>query len=143
MVSQTPTNMVHHHEHHECINWLLRLPADDRPGVIPLIIPLSTNATTEQTTTHEIVTHIALDVKEAQDNLLAAKICQAYYTNKYHAPEDIYEVGDLVMLSTENHHCNYKHKGKTCVAKFMPWNDGPYTVTHTPSWNTLSTHSNY
>ena len=32
----------------------------------------------------------------------------------------------------EYHHrcCNYKCKGKTRVAKFMPRNDGPYTITH-------------
>jgi hypothetical protein len=34
------------------------------------------------------------------------------------------------MLSTENRRCNYKRKGKTRVAKFMPRNDGPYTITH-------------
>ena len=88
------------------------------------------DATTEQTTAHEIVTHVTLNVKKAQDNLLAAKIQQAYHANEHRAPEDIYEVSDLVMLSTKNHRCNYKCKGKTHIAKFMPWNDGPYTITH-------------
>jgi hypothetical protein len=46
-------------------------------------------------------------------------------------PEDIYKVGDLMMLSTENHCRNYKHKGKTCVAKFKLQSNGPYTITHT------------
>ena len=32
------------------------------------------------------------------------------------------------MLSTENRHHNYKCKDKKRVAKFMPCNDGPYTV---------------
>ena len=36
--------------------------------------------------------------------------------------------GDLVMLSTENRRRNYKRKDKKRVAKFMPRNDGPYTV---------------
>lgn len=93
-------------------------------------MPLSADATTEQTTAHKIVTRVALNVKEAQDNLLAAKIHQAYHANKHHAPEDIYKVGDLMMLSTENCSCNYKCKGKTHVAKFMLQNDGPYTITH-------------
>ena len=100
------------------------------PQIILPLIPLSADATTEQTTAHEIVTCVALDVKEAQDNLLAAKIWQAYHANEHRAPEDIYEVGDLVMLSTENCHHNYKCKGKTHVAKFMPWNNSPYTITH-------------
>ena len=101
------------------------------PHVIPPLIPLDIDATPEQTTAHEIITRVTLDVKEAQDNLLAAKICQAYHANEHHTPEDIYEIGNLVMLSTKNHRCNYKCKGKTCVAKFMPRNDGPYTITYT------------
>ena len=100
------------------------------PCVIPPLIPLNIDATPEQTAAHEIITRVALDVKEAQDNLLAAKIHQAYHANEHRAPEDIYEIGDLVMLSTENCRRNYKHKGKTRVAKFMPRNDGPYTITH-------------
>ena len=61
---------------------------------------------------HEIVTCVALDVKEAQDNLLTAKIQQAYHINEHHTPEDVYKVSDLVMLSTKNCHCDYKRKGK-------------------------------
>src|ERR1700676_1419363 len=83
------------------------------PRIIPPIAPLSENATTEQITAHDIITRVHLDVQEAQDNLLAAKIRQAYHANEHRAPEDVYKVGDLVMLSTENRHCNYKCKGKT------------------------------
>jgi hypothetical protein len=101
------------------------------PRIIPPIVPLAENVIAEQTTAHEIITRVTLDVQEAQDNLLAAKICQAYHANEHRAPEDVYEVGDLVMLSTENRCRNYKRKGKTRVAKFMPQHDGPYTVTHT------------
>ena len=106
------------------------------PWIILPLTPLSADATVEQTTAHKIVTHVTLDVKEAQDNLLAAKIRQAYHANEHCAPEDIYKVGNLVMLSTENCCRNYKHKGKTCVAKFMPRNNGPYTITHAfPEWS--------
>ena len=107
-----------------------QLKTGQSPRIILPLIPLSVDATTEQTTAHEIVTHVTLDVKEAQDNLLAAKIWQAYHANEHCVPEDIYEVGDLVMLSTKNCCRNYKRKGKTRVAKFMPRNDGPYTITH-------------
>ena len=107
-----------------------QLKTGQSPRVIPPLIPLDIDATPEQTTAHEIITWVTLDGKEAQDNLLAAKICQAYHANKHHAPEDIYEIGDLVMLSTKNRHRNYKCKGKACVAKFMPRNNGPYTITH-------------
>jgi hypothetical protein len=108
-----------------------QLKSGRSPQIIPPIAPLPSNATTEQTTAHDIISRVALDVQEAQDNLLAAKIRQAYHANKHRAPEDVYEIGDLVMLSTENRRQNYGRKGKMCVAKFMPRNDGPYTITHT------------
>jgi hypothetical protein len=79
-----------------------QLNTGQSPCIIPPIVPLAENVTAEQITTHDIITHVHLDVQEAQDNLLAAKICQAYHTNEHRAPEDIYEVGNLVMLSTEN-----------------------------------------
>jgi hypothetical protein len=101
------------------------------PHLIPPITPLPRDASVEQTNAHDIIARVALNVKEAQDNLTAAKIRQAYHANEHRAPEDVYEVSDLVMLSTENCRCNYKRKGKTRVAKFMPRHDGPYTVTHT------------
>src|SRR6202789_2627255 len=78
------------------------------PRVIAPIVPLTENATTEQITAHDIITRVHLDVQEAQDNLLAAKIRQAYHANEHRAPEDIYEVGALVMRSTKNRCRNYK-----------------------------------
>jgi hypothetical protein len=83
------------------------------PHIIPPIVLLAQNATNEQITAHKIIMHVNLDVQEAQDNLLAAKVHQAYHTNEHQALEDVYEVGDLVILITENCCHNYKHKGKT------------------------------
>ena len=98
------------------------------PRIIPPLIPLPVDATPEQVTAHEIIERIELDVKQAQDALLAAKIRQAYNANDHRAPEIPYEPGDLVMLSTTHCRRNYKRKGKKRVAKFMPRFDGPYTV---------------
>jgi hypothetical protein len=97
----------------------------------PPIVHLNENVTTEQITAHNIITHIHIDIQEVQDTLLTPKICQEYHTNEHQAPEDVYKVGDLIMLSTENCHHNYKCKGKTQVAKFMLQHDGLYMVTHT------------
>ena len=108
-----------------------RLKSGRSPRIIPPIAPLPSNATAEQTTAHNIISQVALDVQEVQDNLLATKIRQAYHANEHQAPEDVYKISDLVMLSTENWRWNYKRKGKMHVAKFMPRNDGPYTITHT------------
>ncbi|GLB33353.1 putative retrotransposable element tf2 155 kda protein type 1-like [Lyophyllum shimeji] len=98
------------------------------PRIIPPLVPEPADATPAEVDAREIIARLELDVKEAQDNLLTAKIRQAYHANEHRAPEKIYKPGDLVMLSTENRRRNYKRKGKKRVAKFMPRSDGPYTV---------------
>ena len=98
------------------------------PRVIPPLAPAPTTATTAGVDAQQIIAKLELDVKEAQDSLLAAKIRQAYHANEHQAPEIMYKEGDLVMLSTENRRQNYKRKDKKRVAKFMPRNDGPYSV---------------
>jgi hypothetical protein len=53
------------------------------PRLIPPIAPLSRDASVEHTTAHNIISWVALDVQDAQDNLTTAKIRQAYHTNKH------------------------------------------------------------
>ena len=98
------------------------------PCIIPPLAPALTTTTTADVDAQKLITQLELNIKEAQDNLLAAKIHQAYHANKHQAPKMIYKEGDLVMLSTENRHHNYKCKDKKHITKFMPRNDGPYTV---------------
>jgi hypothetical protein len=98
------------------------------PRLIPPLLPLTENVMPPETLAREIINRVQLDVQEAQDNLLAAKIRQAYHANTHRAPEVVYKAGDLVMLSTSNRRRNYKRKGKKRAAKFMPRHDGPYTV---------------
>lgn len=76
----------------------------------------------------DIIDRIALDVKAAQDSLLAAKARQAYHANQGRGDEIPYSVGDQVMLSTANRRRAYKRQGAKRVAKFMPRFDGPYIV---------------
>jgi hypothetical protein len=76
----------------------------------------------------QIISQINLDVEEAKDNLLQAKIFQAHYANKHRAPELEYAIGDKVMLSTLHRRNEYKKKGEKHVAKFFPRYDGPYLV---------------
>jgi hypothetical protein len=45
---------------------------------------------------------------------------QAKVANTKRAPEDIFQVGEKVMLSTKNRRNEYKKKGEKCVAKFFP-----------------------
>jgi hypothetical protein len=68
---------------------------------------------------------------EAQDNLLQAKIFQEHHANTHHGKEFVYQVNDLVMLSTFNQCHEYHDKGKKRAAKFFPHWDGPYHVSKT------------
>jgi hypothetical protein len=65
---------------------------------------------------------------EAKDNLLQAKVTQAHFANQHQGKDDIFVVGDLVMLSTLHHRQQYKKKNEKRVAKFFPRFDGPYTI---------------
>lgn len=98
------------------------------PRVIPPLVPLPAGAKAAEVDAREIIDRLDIDVKEAQDNLIAAKVRQAYHANEHRAPEIRYNEGDLVMLSTKHRRRNYMRKGKRRVAKFMPRNDGPYTI---------------
>jgi hypothetical protein len=51
---------------------------------------------------HEMDT-ATVDISEAQDNLLMAKINQAEFANHHHAAKTDIQAGDQVMLSTK--HC--------------------------------------
>jgi hypothetical protein len=66
---------------------------------------------------------------EAQDNLLQAKIFQEHHANTNRGQEFVYQVGDMVMLSTFNRRREYRKKGEKRAAKFFPRWDGPYRIT--------------
>jgi hypothetical protein len=68
------------------------------------------------------------DVFEAQDNLLKAKVSQAAHANLTCNPDLELDIGDRVMLSTENQRCQYAAKGEKRVTKFMPRFDGLYPI---------------
>jgi hypothetical protein len=108
-----------------------QLKTGQSPCVIPPLVPLPADATPAEISAYEVLRHLEFDVQEAQDNLTATKVHQAYHANEKQADEIPYKVGDLVMLSTTHCRCNYKHKGKKRVAKFMPRFDGLYEVMHT------------
>ena len=98
------------------------------PRLIPPLAPLPANASPEEVTAREIIERVELDVKAAQDSLLAAKSRQAYHANHDRGPEIPYKAGDRVMLSTKNRRTQYKRKGQKRVAKLIPRYDGPYVV---------------
>ena len=103
------------------------------PQLIPPLMPRM--AVETPTKNHEadamrsLINCLNIDVSKAQDNLLAAKVTQAKFANRHHANEDVFEVGDKVMLSTEHRCQEYVQAGSGQVSKFMPHFDGPFVIT--------------
>jgi hypothetical protein len=77
----------------------------------------------------KILRQLEDDLFEAKDNLIAAKVVQAYYSNEYRGSDPGYAVGDRVWLNTVNRRRDYMQKGSGRAAKFMPCFDGPFRVT--------------
>ncbi|KAJ4488954.1 hypothetical protein C8J55DRAFT_396849, partial [Lentinula edodes] len=60
---------------------------------------------------------IALTDREACDNLTLAKVVQAYQADKNRGPCELFEEGDLVMLSTYHRREVFKKLGEKGAAK--------------------------
>ena len=76
------------------------------PRLVPPILnllPTELGGTKEAVNAVSLIEEIAINVQDAKDALAAAKVSQAYYANTHCGIEDVFVVGDLVMLSTFNH----------------------------------------
>ena len=96
------------------------------PPIVPSSLPIELRSASSQV--EDVISKIALDVAEAQDNLVVAKAFQAHYANASRGREIKYKVGDRVMLSTFHRRREFQKKGERRAAKFFPRWDGPYTV---------------
>ena len=104
------------------------------PRLIPPLVAQDNTATPSDNGEHDrataFIVHLHMGVSEAQDNLLAAKISQAEFANRHHVDKDTFEVGDKVMLATENRRHEYIQSKSGRVAKFMPCSDRSFLVTN-------------
>ena len=66
------------------------------------------SGTKEAVDTASFIKEIAVNVQDAKDTLAAAKVSQAYYANAHCGVEDVFVVGNLIMLSMFNRQCEYK-----------------------------------
>jgi hypothetical protein len=102
------------------------------PCMIPPLVPQSlvdiTNSD-KACCAQDVITQIKNDVSETRNNLLQAKVSQAHFANEHRGPEDVFVIGDHVMLLMLHHHKEYRNKNEKCVTKFLPHFDGPYIVT--------------
>lgn len=101
------------------------------PCLIPPLLPLPHNVTTEDISAHDIIKRLQIDVLEAQDNLLRSKISQAVESNKHRSLDFPFNIGSCIRITTLHQRNEYKVKGKKRVAKFMLRYDGPYTIIDT------------
>jgi len=70
------------------------------PRIIPPLVEPIAGSDTEEFHVVEVVEQITAAVDEAKDNMLLAKVQQAYHANKHRGDDDVFMVGDRVMLST-------------------------------------------
>jgi hypothetical protein len=102
------------------------------PRVIPPIVPTSIDEVVdvrdEGQRAKDLIKNLENDVAEAKDNLLQAKTIQAFCANEHRGREEIFEVGDKVMLATLHRRQEYKKRGEHRAAKFFPRYDGPYEI---------------
>jgi len=99
-------------------------------GRSPRLIPPITAAAWESggVDAAKLIDQLSMDVAEAWDNLMLAKVFQADQANRRCALEDAYKVDELVMLSTANRRKEYASTGSGWSAKLFPRRDGPYRV---------------
>ncbi|KAJ3903843.1 hypothetical protein F5879DRAFT_779519, partial [Lentinula edodes] len=86
-------------------------PLLDDPAIV---VP---NASTDALAARAFLEQINVTVREAQDNLTLAKVVQAFQADKHRGPCELFEEGDLVMLSTYHRREVFKKAGEKRVAK--------------------------
>ncbi|KAJ3811634.1 hypothetical protein F5876DRAFT_39228 [Lentinula aff. lateritia] len=103
-----------------CYGRSLRVipPLLNNPSVV---VP---NPSTDAVAARDFLHQINLTVREARDNLMLAKVVQAYQADKHHGPCELFEQRDLVMLLTYHYHEEFKKAGEKCAAKFFARFDG-------------------
>ena len=100
------------------------------PRVLPPLFP-SDNHSPADKLAADLIRRMQLDVADAQDHLISAKVSQAFQANKTRTNSFPFKVGDRVVLSTLHRRRDIKAGDPNRVAKFMPRFDGPYTIKNT------------
>jgi len=76
----------------------------------------------------ELIKRLKWDVEDVKDHLLEAKCLQAFYANRDRGPEDVFQIGNKVMLSMLHCWREFTANDPSCVAKFIPCFDGSYVI---------------
>jgi hypothetical protein len=98
------------------------------PRILPPLTDPYPSPTREATSARESIARIQMDVADARDNLMLAKISQSCQANKTRTDTFPYKVGDWVWLDTDDRRCDFKDDAKGRTAKLMARNDGPFQI---------------
>jgi len=97
------------------------------PRIIPPLITLE-DSDVEDIQAIDIIKWLEVDLLEAKDNLITAKLSQTLQANKHRTDNFSLKIDDCVLLSTLHRHNDFKHRRENRVAKFMPRYNGPYRI---------------
>lgn len=98
-------------------------------GVRP---PLAANEDPETSVAcaFEFLDSLTHTIAEARDGLIATKTRQAHHANQHRHCDDLFKVGDRVMLKTDNQRARYRAQDPSRTAKLFPCYRGPYAIIH-------------
>ena len=97
------------------------------PRILPPLLK-STQLTPTDKLATDLLKRMQSLVSEAQDNLITAKVTQAFHSNKTRELAFPFKVGDRVVLSTLHRRHEIKAGDPNRIAKFMPRFDGPFAI---------------
>ena len=108
------------------------------PRVLPPLVPNNPKTPTNKLA-HNLLGRMQGMVSEAQDNLISAKISQAYQANKSQSLNFPFKTGDRVLLSTSHQWQELRAGHPNRVAKFMPQFNGPFYIKSTDEKHSTAT----
>ena len=109
-------------------------PFQLRFGRSPRLLPplfRSTNVQPTEKFATDLILRMQDNISEAKDNLISAKVTQAFQANKSRNFSFPFKIGDKVVLSTVHRRRDLKAGDPNRVAKFMPRFDGPFIIKNT------------
>ena len=136
--NKTMNQCLHYHVQWNQKGWVAALPlirfqimnsVNGSPRLIPPFMELTNeDHSLEAEHASKLIERLKWDVEDAKDHLLEAKCLQAFYVNRDHGPEDVFQVGDKVMLLTLHQWREFVTNDLSGVAKLIPCFDGPYII---------------
>ena len=89
------------------------------------------DATPADKLARDLLSRMQTIVHDAEDNLISAKVSQAFQANKSRCLSFPFKVSDHVVLLTAHCRCKFRAGDPNHIAKFMPRFDEPFHIKNT------------